>query len=170
MELLDDVMKRVQTGAVDSSGNMVLSAAKLNNIMKNEGQDLMKKLAPDQIDLIRRLAGDLNASQLANTAGKAVGSNTAQNLASAGLLNSAIGGKFGGSVPISNSVGAGLDMVYRRANRQIGEKLGAALLDPQEAARLMQDPAAQNAIARLFDQTGARALSYRAAPVVAAQR
>lgn len=169
MELLDDVMKRVQTGTVDSGGNMVLSAAKLNNIMKNEGQDLMKKLDPQQIDLIRRLAGDLNASQLATTAGKAAGSNTVQNLASAGILQSTLGNKLGGSTPIANTAGAGLDLLYKRANRQITEKIGAALLDPAEAARLMQDPATQGAISRLFDRSGARQLGYQTAPVLGSQ-
>lgn len=170
MELLDDVMKRVQTGTVDKEGNLVLSAAKLNNLMKNEGQDLMKKLAPDQIDLLRRLAADLNASQLATNAGKAAGSNTVQNLASNNILQSTLGNKLGGSTPATAILGRVMQLPYGHANKQITEQLGAALLDPQEAARLMQNPAAQSAIARLFDQSGARALSYRAAPVVAAQR
>lgn len=168
MELLDDVMKRVQTGTVDKEGNLVLSAAKLNNLMKNEGQDLMKKLAPDQIDLLRRLAADLNASQLATNSGKAAGSNTVQNLASNNLLQSTLGNKIGGSTPATALLGRVMQLPYGNANKQISEQLGAALLDPQEAARLMQNPAAQSAIARLFGDSGARQLTYRAAPLVAA--
>lgn len=170
MELLDDVMKRIQTGAVDASGNLVLSAAKLNNLMKNEGQAWMKKLAPEQIDLIRRLAADLNASQLATTAGKAVGSNTVQNLASTSLLQSTLGNRIGGSTPATAILGQVLRLPYGRANQQITDRLGAALLDPQEAARLMQDPQAQSSIARLFDQSGARELTYRTAPLAVGQR
>ncbi len=170
MELLDDVMKRVQTGTVDKDGHMILSAAKLNTLLKTDGQDLIKKLAPDQIDLLRRLAADLNASQLATNSGKAAGSNTVQNLASNNLLQSTLGRQLGGSSPVSATAGRALDWLYKRPNQSINDKLGAALLDPQEAARLMQDPAAQSAIARLFDQSGARQLTYRAAPLVGVQR
>ena len=67
------------------------------------------------------------------------------------------------------SDGAGLDLLYKRANRQITEKIGAALLDPAEAARLMQDPATQGAISRLFDRSGARQLGYQTAPVLGSQ-
>ena len=166
MELLDDVMKRIQTGTVDKDGNLVLSAAKLNNVLKTDGQDLLKKLAPEQIDLLRRLAADLNSSQLAANSGKAVGSNTVQNLASSNILDSALGRTVGGSTPVMATAGRAMDWLYKRPNQNINEKLAAALLDPAEAARLLRDPAAQNAISQLFGQ--APQIGYRAAPLLGA--
>jgi hypothetical protein len=46
MEKLDDVMKSISTGTVDKSGNAVLSAAKLNNLLRNQAQELAKDASP----------------------------------------------------------------------------------------------------------------------------
>jgi hypothetical protein len=46
MEKLDDVLKAISTGTVDKSGNAVLSAAKLNNLLRNQEQELQKVLSP----------------------------------------------------------------------------------------------------------------------------
>lgn len=165
MELLDDVMKRVQTGTVDSSGNLVLSAAKLNNILKNEGKDLLKNLSPEQVDTLRRLAADLNASQLATNAGKAAGSNTVQNLAGTNVLTSVLGGRLGNSTPVASTVGRVLELPYGRANKQIMGRVGDALMDPAEAARLLEQK--PDLLGDLFSRTGARQLTYRAAPLLA---
>lgn len=169
MEALDDILKRIQTGTVDRDGNLILSAAKLNNILKNEGQDIRKALAPEQLDLIQRLAADLNASQLASNAGKAVGSNTVQNLASSGVLNGVVGGRVGGSTLARNTVGRIPGLLYRNADKEITEKIGAALLDPQEAARLMADPKTAAALDQFFARTGLPRLAYQAAPLLPAQ-
>lgn len=141
MKALEDVLKRVQNGTVDKLGNAQLSAAKLNNILKNEGADLNKTLTPDQMDVLRRVQADLNASQLAANSGRAVGSNTVQNLAGGNALNALLGGRFGGSTLASATLGRALQLPYGIANQQIGERVGNALLDPQVAARLMQQRA-----------------------------
>lgn len=171
METLADVMRRVQTGTTDTSGNLVLSAAKLNNILKNEGAELRKTLAPDQLDMLRKLAADLNASQTAANAGRAVGSNTVQNLAGAQMLTSTLGQTVGGSAPVQSAVGRVLQLPYGMANTQIQDRLGAALLDPQEAARLMELASRPGAVQRLFQYAPAvPQVAYRAAPVLAADR
>jgi hypothetical protein len=136
METLSDVLKRVQTGTVDKSGNAILSAAKLNNIMKNEGADLAKTLTPKQLQSLRALASDLNASQLAMNSGKAVGSDTVQKLSQGQLLDSTLG-RAGRSTPVTATIGRVLQIPYGTANRQITDRLGNALLDPEEAARLL---------------------------------
>jgi len=171
MELLDGVLTRIKTGSVDAQGNLVLSAAKLNNIMKNEGQELMKKLSPEQLQTIRNLAADLNASQVSSTAGKAVGSNTVQNLASANILQSALGHRIGGSALIDNTLGRASDWAYKRANSSIQGKLGAAMLDPKEAVRLLT-PKERGKIAKAIEAANAKGINqipYRAAPLLANQ-
>lgn len=166
MEKLDEVLKAVSTGTVDQSGNAILSAAKLNNLLRNQGADLQKVLAPEQIDLLRRLAADLNASQLAANAGKAVGSNTVQNIAGANVLQQVLGNRLGGSAPAQSVAARLLQLPYGASNRMIQDKLGNALLNPQEAARLMATPEA-NALMRALSAGGE--LPYRAAPALAAQ-
>ncbi|MFM9922765.1 hypothetical protein VLK31_07225 [Variovorax sp. H27-G14] len=138
MEKLSEVLQKIQTGTVDAQGNAVLSAATLNNLLKNQGEDLARQLAPEQLSLLRRLQADLNASQLASNAGRAVGSNTVQNLASGNLLQSVMGRGLSGVPAVQGLAGRALNVVYGGANAQIQERLSQALLDPQRAAALMQ--------------------------------
>lgn len=162
MEKLEEVMKAVQTGTVDSQGGLVLSAAKLNNLLKNQSSELIEELSPKQLDVLRRVQADLNATQLANNAGRAVGSNTVQNLSQNQLLTGVLGSRLGGSTPITSTLGRALQIPYGTANQQIRERLGQALLDPKIAARLLSqkkgDPAAEaEMLARILRNSGAAA-------------
>jgi hypothetical protein len=167
MEKLDEVMKSISTGTVDKTGNAVLSAAKLNNLLRNQAQELQKTLSPEQLDLLRRMASDLNASQLAATSGKAVGSNTVQNLAGMNVLQQTLGNKLGGSAPAQSVMGRLLQLPYGASNRMIQDRLGQALLDPKEAARLMATPEGSALLKALSE--GPAQIGYRAAPALAAQ-
>lgn len=168
MERLQEVLQRIQTGSVDSQGSLVLSAAKLNNLLKNEGQDLIKELAPEQLDLLRRLASDLNAGQLAQTAGRSVGSDTVQKLGSNNILQASLGSKIGGSTPARSTLGRLLELPYGRSDKQMVEMMGQAMLDPTMAARLMSDPKTAKALA-LFSQSSLPRLAYQAGPLLGAQ-
>lgn len=166
MKALDDVLKRIQTGTVDKSGNAVLSAAKLNNLLKNDNKELAKLLSADQLDLLRRLAADMNASQLANNAGKAVGSNTVQNLSQGNLLKDILGKSIGGSTAATSTLGRVMQLPYGTANQQIMEGVGNALLDPQEMMRLLQTPQGNKLMQALSNNAQ---IGYKAAPVLTAQ-
>lgn len=161
MKQLDKILKDVQTGTVDSQGGLVLSAAKLNNLLKNKGSDLMKELSPEQLDVLRRIQADLNAGQIASNTGRAVGSNTVQNLAQNQLLQGALGRTVGGSTAATSTLGRLLQLPYGAANKQIQERLGNALLNPQEGARLLQQPE-NNQLLQLLSLP-----AYRSAPVLA---
>lgn len=167
MEKLDEVLNAARTGTVDQSGNAVLSAAKLNNILRNQAQDLKKVLSPEQLDILRKVSADLNASQLANNAGKAVGSNTVQNLAGTNVLSALLGNKAAGSTSAQSLLNRMLQLPYGSSNKMIQEKLGAAMLDPAEAARLMADPQA-NKLLQMLGGGGAQ-IGYRTAPAISAQ-
>ena len=140
MEKLDKIMKSVQTGSVDSQGGLIISSAQLNNVLKNQGDDLVKLLDPKQLDLLRRVSADLNASQIASTTGRSGGSTTVQNLAQNQLLTGVLGRTLGGSTPATAMLGRLLQLPYGTASKQIQERLGNAMLDPKEAARLLADP------------------------------
>lgn len=165
METLEEIMKALQTGTVDSQGAMILSAPKLNGILKNQGSDLVRELSPKQMSVLRGIQADLNAAQIANNTGRTVGSNTVQNLGQGQLLESILGRRLGGSTGATATLGRALQIPYGTANKQIQERLGAALLDPKEAARLMTEPQG-NSLLRAFQNSS---LPYRAVPAISAR-
>lgn len=167
MEILEDVLKRIQTGSMDTRGALNMSSAKLNNILKNEGAELKKKLTPDQLQTLRNVQADLNASTLANTAGKAVGSNTVQNLGSDQFLSEVLGPGLGGSGLARDTLGRVAGFAARRANTAIEERLGEALLEPQTAALLM-DLAQRPDLLQRIGQSQAASIGARAIPAIAA--
>lgn len=166
MEKLDDVLKRIQNSRIDQMGSLELSGAKLNNILKNEGADLAKVLSQDQMSLLRNLSADLNASQLAETAGRMVGSSTLQNLAQNNLLTQALGRTVGGSTPVQATLGRLLQLPYGMANKGIQEKLAEALLNPRQAAAMLADPK-NSKIVEILQQLSAPAA--KSVPVISAQ-
>jgi hypothetical protein len=137
MEALQDVLKRAQTGTMDVGGNPVLSAAKLNQILKNEGADLGKTLTAQQMQTLRNVAADLNANTLALTAGKATGSNSVQNMSQDALLKTMLGEKLGSAPIATTTLGNLMKWPYARANSQIMDRINSGLLDPTEYARLV---------------------------------
>jgi len=136
MEAMSDILKKVQTNTVDEFGNYTLSSSQLNKILKNETKDLKRTLTNEQLNSLRQLAGDLNASQLAASSGKAVGQDTAQKLASQNLLTSALGSRLGGSTATKSLLQGALNIGYAVPNRLIMEKMGNALLNPEEMVRI----------------------------------
>lgn len=166
MEKLDDLFKRIQNSKVDQMGSLELSGAKLNNILKNEGEDLAKVLSPDQMGLLRNLSADLNASQLAESSGRMVGSSTFQNLAQNNLLTQVMGNRIGGSTPVQATLGRLLQLPYGMANKGIQEKLAEALLNPKQAAAMLADPKNSKIVdaLRLMSAPAAKAV-----PVISAQ-
>lgn len=165
MEKLEEVLKSIQTGTVDSQGGAIISAAKLNNILKNQGSELGKQLSPAQLQVLRNIQADLNAAQIANNVGRSVGSNTVQNLAQNQLLESAFGRTLGGSTAATSTLGRLLQVPYGTANKQIQERVGNALLNPQEAAQLLADPR-NNSLLQALTQNS---LPYKVAPAISAR-
>ena len=165
MEKLDEILKSVQTGTVDSQGSAILSAAKLNNLLKNQGSDLVKDLSPQQLQILRNIQADLNANQIAANVGKAGRSDTFQNFAQNQLLESALGKSIGGSTAASSTLGRLLQLPYGAANKQIQERLGNALLNPQEAAAMLAEPGG-NALLRAFQNS---AIPYKAVPAISSR-
>jgi hypothetical protein len=162
MEQLQEVLRRVQTGTTDMQGNAVISAAKLNNLLKNDAGGLSKLLTPEQMANLRAVQADLNAGRLGLEAGRPVGSNTAQNITQAWLLNRVLG-KYGENPAISAAMAAKLNpinWVYNGANEQITDQLGQALLNP-ELARTLMEQATKRAAPRGLLSTSARPAAVR---------
>lgn len=166
MEALDKVLKRVQTGTMDTRGNAVLSAAKLNNILKNEGDELAKTLTPENLQILRNVQADLNAAVLASTAGKAVGSNTAQNIVANQMLSGVLGEKLAGTGVVGETVGRAVGFATKRASAAVEDRLGEAMLDPKTAALLM-DLAQRPDLLQRLGQSRTAEVAVRSAPVAA---
>ena len=174
MQALDEVLKRSQTGATDKLGNLIISGPKLNTILKNETEDLKALLSPDQLQRLRNLAADVNAGNHGMTAGKALGSNTVQNMSQDALLQSLLGQALGGSAPSKMVLGNILKLPYMRANQAVMEKVGQSVMSPQSAANAleaaMRQQGAPNVLQRLLENSDVAQLGYRTAPVLAAGR
>lgn len=98
-------------------------------------------LTPEQLASLNAVRDDLARAEFAQTAGRGVGSNTAQNLAYSNMMNQLGIPDFlrnfaGGEIIGAIGSRAG-DMVYGKANQEIAGLLANTMLDPAEAARLM---------------------------------
>lgn len=133
---------------------------------------LAKTLTPEQMAALNAVRDDLALAEFAQTAGRAVGSNTAQNLAYSNMLNR-VGvpdfmRNFAGGQAIGKLTSRAGDMLYSKANQEIAALLSNTMLSPQDAARLMQLRDAANPALVKAGKTGLLGVS-RAAPVMLAQ-
>lgn len=107
-------------------------ARKVTGYSGAAAQDMM---APDQLQTLRDVSSDLGRQQIGQRAGKAIGSDSVQNLASAHLLAN-VGSSLGihglQDVPIIRTVGRVLDSVYKVAGipDELKEGLTRVVLDP----------------------------------------
>lgn len=166
----------------DLSGNPRLRAEAFNRALQNEDKLLKaatgfkgaNKLAdvmtPDQMKTIQAIADEIGLQSAVADAGKAVGSNTAQNLASQNVLRQLLGPTGLPQTWSENALLATLmrpaQFVAKAAEPKITNRLANAMLNPQEAAALLE-MANNPTVSQRF---GARALPWLAPVTVGAQR
>jgi hypothetical protein len=78
-----------------------------------------------------------------------------------------VGKNIGGSSPVQATVGRAINWLYKKPDAEVMNKLGQAMLDPQEAARLLQTPEG-NALLKALNARTAQ-IGYRSAPALSAQ-
>lgn len=124
-----------------------------------------------QNNALQSLLLDLQRSTAATTVGRGAGSDTVQKLAYTNLLEQSgvptFLQDFAPAQVAGNLLARGADAVYGRANRELTNRLAQVMLDPGQAARLMEmaTPAQRNALLALV-QRGASGLAI-AAPATA---
>lgn len=136
MATFQDVIRRSGAGSVNpQTGEPILYASKLNNILRREGRDLAKTLTNDQMDALRRLAADLSAEQAAARASKsATGNSVTFGMGSGNaMLDAAIG-----RVPGGGMLTQAMQWLKSGQQQRTLGLLGEAVQDPSMAARLMQ--------------------------------
>lgn len=135
LETIQNVAKRSINPATDAIYPQQF--ARNLQALKNEG-----KLTPQQLARLEKINEDLQSSVFANTAGRGVGSDTAQKLAYSNMLNTinlpSLLRRHGLSETVGNLAARASDVVYGNANKQLASELAQAFANPQEAARLMQ--------------------------------
>ena len=99
-------------------------------------------LEPQQADTINNVMADLLRSDFAQTAGRGVGSDTVQKMAFNNMMNaSGMPSALRGFAPmgvIGNLAQRAGNVVYADANQRMSQQLANAMLDPQQAANLME--------------------------------
>lgn len=151
MEVGKELEKRALNNVDDALGNPTLTPAKYANVLKG-GDDvvgaatgrpraLADVLEPAQVEMLENLRKDLSRLNVSRTAGKAMGSPTAQYLSSQNLMQQ-IAGPLGmpaswAESTILRSAARPVDWAMKRAEPDVQEALGKALLDPEEAKRVL---------------------------------
>lgn len=146
---LYDLVKAASTGSRDISGNPVLSGAMLDRTLKNIEPRQWAQLSAAQRDHVGVLVNELTQSARVKTLGKAVGSNTAQNLARPAEMPFALRMLSGLSPGGSGGMVTGLlDRAMHGTQEKIQSKVGQALLDPAVAAQAFVAPPAITSLYR----------------------
>lgn len=135
---------------LDQLGNPVLSAAKVARFARDPDQLVQKATAfkrataarilePDQAQAVQDLSLDLSRQANTAVAGKAIGSNTVQNLAGMNSVQEALGpvgaaGIAGG--PMAAVATAGLNRLRSKMGEKVYGVVRDAMLNPERAAEI----------------------------------
>lgn len=137
---VDHLLRSIENaGSVDALQNQSLSAAKTVRFMSTNGKALQKSglLSAGQIAVLRRVEEDMNRAVYAQTVGKAVGSNTFQNLATGAVLGQLTMGFARPNGLLENTIGRLGNALYKIPDKAIRGLVTDAMLDPKLARELM---------------------------------
>lgn len=165
-----DAMKFLQgLNLTDAQGNITLAKVQnaLRNIEKQQrlpGVNEAKSISPEQLQALTALRDDL-LRQSNSGAGRSVGSNTFQNLATNNILENALPGPVralagGTNGPVGTLAGKVGNWIYGGANENIQNRLLQMLLDPQLGTQALQNVGG----AQAAGAAGGNALLQRLAP------
>jgi hypothetical protein len=142
---MDKFMSAAQTRTdiLDASGNRAtpVSAAQAKTFWKQNENTARALFPPDQFAQLRRLMGDFAETSATQGVAASRGSPTAQNLMVGNMIARSTGGLVDPSSPAAQTlVGLGptMRLLYSAPETATRDALARALVDPQEAMRLMQ--------------------------------
>jgi hypothetical protein len=174
--VLDEIMRRstapIQNPAekvIQGADTEILSPAKFAQALKqdeklvrsatgfNKAGGLKNTLTPQQYSTLMNIKKDLGRSSKALTEGKAIGSNTAQNLAGANIANRTLGSLLPQSVVDVVSTGLpsrAANIVYGGSNEAMNELVNQALANPSVMRGLLEMSNSPKASAELLNALG----------------
>lgn len=144
-----DVIEKIAGSATNFRGNLTpaayakaLTDKTAQTVTGRPNATLAKVMDPAQMSTLTAIKDDLLRADFANTAGKGVGSDTVQKLAMSNILDqsgvpSAVRAFAPASV-VGELAGRAGQIVYKDANEKMTAQLAQALLNPQDAAALME--------------------------------
>lgn len=157
MQIGQQLSDRLQPALADFGNNSRLNANSFANAVRNGDQlaanatgnaraTLAGTLTPDQNTTIRQIGEQLARRANADELGRAVGSNTGQNLASQNVLRQFLGplglpqsvGERAAQSTLGQTVLRPLQWAAQTGEPRILQQLANASLNPQEASRLLQ--------------------------------
>lgn len=144
METLQDVGKRVVNAGTDQAGNQLLSQSKWFRVVTQNRDDLRKTLSPAQMKNLEAIAKDLDRDAFVANANRPAGSNTFQNLSTANIVGSLLGGNVGGMPAWLQTATRPLAWIYKVPDQRIDELMVDAMLDPALAGSLMHKATPKN--------------------------
>jgi hypothetical protein len=143
-----ETIQKLAKGSVSELNDKVKAGQFMNNLAKLKDEGM---LSDAQFTRLSNIAEDIKRSTKAEAAGRGTGSDTAQKLAYANMLNmSGIPNalrNWGPTQTIGNLIGRAADVGYGRQNRELQQRLAETMVNPAEAARLMQITAPSTSVA-----------------------
>lgn len=152
MQIGKDLLNTLQPALGEFGANTRANAAQYARAVRDadataakalgfKGAKMDRVMTPDQIGVIQGIAKDLGRAANAQEAGKAFGSNTAQNLVSQDILKQTLGPLGMPTSWAESAIGETLlrpvSWAAKVPERKALDALGGAMLDPKEAERLI---------------------------------
>lgn len=144
-----DIVEQIANASTNFRGNLTPSAFSkavsdktAQSVTGQKNATLAKLMEPGQMSTLGGIKDDLLRADFANTAGKGVGSDTVQKLAFSNMLDQAGVPNAIRSIAPAGVIGnlsqrAG-QIIYKDANEKMASQLANALLNPRDAAALME--------------------------------
>jgi len=111
-------------------------------VTRRPNATMQNTLTPDQMTGLQNINQDLLRADFGQTAGRGVGSDTVQKMAYSNMMQqSGLPGALTSLAPVGvvgNLAQRAGQVVYRDANERMAQQLAEALLDPNQAANLME--------------------------------
>ena len=142
----------------NAMGDINISPSAFSNALKNEGGNIVKAatgrkdkvlsdvLTPTQMSRVANVNADLARAANAQTAGKSIGSNTAQNLSGQNLLRQLLGSAAPQSLADNTVLRTAIrpfNALAKLGEGNIQDVLARAVMDPAYAAQLLSAPVAK---------------------------
>lgn len=146
----------IQNATPDAAGQLTDSAAKFHRFLADNGDTARILFGRDGSQTLGRIARDFTSRQMVDNAGRAAGSNTFQNLSTAGLLSAVSGGTVNPTNALASNLARPLQWLYGLGTEtMIRELMTEAMLNPALARQLAAraTPANVAMTARMLEQS-----------------
>lgn len=141
---VDRLRRAIETTTPDAQGNPVLSPARFHNLLRDNREQARILFGAEGVQHLESIARDFTSRQMVDNVGRAIGSNTVQNFSTAAVIRAVTGGMIDPARFETNPILKPLRWLYRGGDQRIQELLAEAMLNPDLAARLVNNATPEN--------------------------